>query len=206
MKIVINGESVEIPGGGKSAYEYAVDGGYTGTEEEFQALIGSGPWLPFEGADGQVNAGPSGVIQYPVIVPAPDIPMFTKGVFFKGGLMVGNKPINGVADPTYPYDAANRHYVDGKVADNLPMTLVITLEPSGWSESKTYKVNVGYNLRMLEVSLLPGWASKQTADTCNVRCTGVDGRNNFGVEEGWIYFACDTVPSSEVKFYAIFFS
>ena len=30
---------------GKSAYQYAVDGGYTGTEAEFQALLGSGPWL-----------------------------------------------------------------------------------------------------------------------------------------------------------------
>lgn len=31
---------------GKSAYQYAVDGGYTGTEEEFRTLMGSGPWLP----------------------------------------------------------------------------------------------------------------------------------------------------------------
>lgn len=34
---------------GKSAYQYAVDGGYTGTEEEFQALMGTGPWLPLAG-------------------------------------------------------------------------------------------------------------------------------------------------------------
>lgn len=35
-----------LPGpAGKSAYQYAVDGGYTGTEEEFQALLGSGPWV-----------------------------------------------------------------------------------------------------------------------------------------------------------------
>lgn len=34
---------------GKSAYQYAVDGGYTGTEEEFQALMGTGPWLPLSG-------------------------------------------------------------------------------------------------------------------------------------------------------------
>lgn len=32
---------------GKSAYQYAVDGGYTGTEAEFQALMGSGPWVPY---------------------------------------------------------------------------------------------------------------------------------------------------------------
>lgn len=34
---------------GKSAYQYAQDGGYTGTEAEFQALMGSGPWLPLAG-------------------------------------------------------------------------------------------------------------------------------------------------------------
>lgn len=34
---------------GKTAYQYAVDGGYTGTEAEFQTLMGSGPWLPLAG-------------------------------------------------------------------------------------------------------------------------------------------------------------
>lgn len=34
---------------GKTAYQYAVDGGYTGTEEEFQALMGTGLWLPLSG-------------------------------------------------------------------------------------------------------------------------------------------------------------
>lgn len=34
---------------GKSAYQYAVDGGYTGTEAEFRALLSSGPWLPLAG-------------------------------------------------------------------------------------------------------------------------------------------------------------
>ena len=34
---------------GKSAYQYAVDGGYTGTEAQFQALMGTGPWLPTAG-------------------------------------------------------------------------------------------------------------------------------------------------------------
>lgn len=34
---------------GKSAYQYAKDGGYTGTEAAFQALMGSGPWLPTSG-------------------------------------------------------------------------------------------------------------------------------------------------------------
>lgn len=34
---------------GKTAYQYAVDGGYTGTEAQFQALMGTGPWLPLAG-------------------------------------------------------------------------------------------------------------------------------------------------------------
>lgn len=36
-------------GSGRSAYQYAVAGGYTGTEAEFQALMGSGPWVPEAG-------------------------------------------------------------------------------------------------------------------------------------------------------------
>ena len=34
---------------GKTAYQYAVDGGYTGTEAQFKALMGTGPWLPLSG-------------------------------------------------------------------------------------------------------------------------------------------------------------
>lgn len=41
---------------GKSAYQYAVDGGYTGTEEEFQTLLGSGPWVPLFNNAGAHNS------------------------------------------------------------------------------------------------------------------------------------------------------
>lgn len=44
-----SGEEIDRLLGGSSIYQYAVDGGYTGTEEEFQALMGSGPWVPEEG-------------------------------------------------------------------------------------------------------------------------------------------------------------
>lgn len=51
--ISVNGNEIAKKGAdgadGKSAYQYAVDGGYTGTEEEFQALMGAGPWLPLSG-------------------------------------------------------------------------------------------------------------------------------------------------------------
>lgn len=34
---------------GRSAYQQAVDGGYTGTEAEFKAMLANGPWLPTAG-------------------------------------------------------------------------------------------------------------------------------------------------------------
>lgn len=34
---------------GKSAYQYAADGGYKGSEEDFSALIATGPWVPAQG-------------------------------------------------------------------------------------------------------------------------------------------------------------
>lgn len=40
---------------GKSAYQYAVEGGYTGTEAEFQALLGSGPWVNIDGPTSNVK-------------------------------------------------------------------------------------------------------------------------------------------------------
>lgn len=50
----VNGERIPLGVAGKpgkTAYQYAVDGGYTGTEAEFQAMMGSGPWLPLGGGD-----------------------------------------------------------------------------------------------------------------------------------------------------------
>lgn len=61
MAIKVNGKFVAGGGGkgedGKSAYDYAVDGGYTGTEAEFQKLMAQaqnldgGPFLPLSGGE-----------------------------------------------------------------------------------------------------------------------------------------------------------
>jgi hypothetical protein len=40
IKVVINA-NLALGGNGKSAYDYAVDGGYQGTEEDFASLINS---------------------------------------------------------------------------------------------------------------------------------------------------------------------
>lgn len=54
----MQGKPGEKGADGMSAYDYAVSGGYTGTEAEFQALMGSGPWVPGRRADldGKLNA------------------------------------------------------------------------------------------------------------------------------------------------------
>lgn len=51
-KITVAGRGVP----GKSAYDYAVDGGYTGTEEEFRSIMGSGPWVPLANNAGAHNS------------------------------------------------------------------------------------------------------------------------------------------------------
>lgn len=117
-------------GTGKSAYQYAVDGGYTGTEEEFTELLGSGPWLPTSGGEvsgplkvqGKLTLGAGGDVF--------DIP-YSSAIGYFGGLSLygysigfANKddyskpiPVYGVATPTFPYGAANKAYVDGLVGD-----------------------------------------------------------------------------------------
>ena len=51
IKVAGGGSGAVGPSGqdGKSAYDYAVAGGYTRTEAAFQALMGSAPWVPEAG-------------------------------------------------------------------------------------------------------------------------------------------------------------
>ncbi len=122
---------------GKTAYQYAVDGGYTGTEADFQALMGTGPWLPLGGG---TMAGVLGVqpglktelnvgLKFFADNPAE---MLNSGVMFKttygpnseaivqvmpaittwSGDIGAQARIRGVSDPQTDHDAANKVYVD----------------------------------------------------------------------------------------------
>ena len=122
---------------GKTAYQYAVDGGYTGTEEDFQALMGTGPWLPLGGG---TMAGVLGVqpglktelnvgLKFFADNPAE---MLNSGVMFKtttgpnaepfvqvmpalttwSGDIGAQARIRAVSDPQTDHDAANKGYVD----------------------------------------------------------------------------------------------
>lgn len=58
MSIKVNGKKIAgygIPG--KSAYEAAVDGGYTGTEEKFQAMLAGETWAPATHASQHASSG-----------------------------------------------------------------------------------------------------------------------------------------------------
>lgn len=88
---------------GKSAYQAAVENGYTGTEEEFNtALAGmqDAPFLPVTGGD----------------VAAVNI---TGSLTTDGDITVNLNGcrVQGVNEPTSDTDAANRGYVDGLVGN-----------------------------------------------------------------------------------------
>lgn len=111
---------------GRSAYEYAVAGGYTGTEAEFTMLMGSGPWLPVSGGTvtGQIHIAGSGRIQYdangPFIYPGAGarIPtlMSNGAIAYMGNRNVKDSRLQGIDDPVNGADAANKDYVDTTIA------------------------------------------------------------------------------------------
>lgn len=120
---------------GKSAYQQAVDGGYTGTEAQFNAILATGPWLPLSG--GTVNGTISLSGRYILNV---------GGFTFKVSEFLGNYMNNEIllaSDNTYQFygkndggtrpnanlakleiaypeandHAANKKYVDDQVGD-----------------------------------------------------------------------------------------
>lgn len=122
---------------GKTAYQYAVDGGYTGTEEEFQTLMGTGPWLPLgggtmtgvlgvqSGLKTELNVGlkffadnPSEMINSGVMFKAttgPNAEPFVQvmpALTTWSGDIAAQTRIRGVTDPQTDHDAANKGYVD----------------------------------------------------------------------------------------------
>ena len=134
-------------GGGekaKTAYQYAVDGGYTGTEEEFQKLMGTGPWLPVSGGtmEGDIvlptykNLKASDAKSVPSVFISGGKPVF--GFFIDSNLADSMcVRLQGIADPKYDHDAAPKSYVDSK-ASGVPSGVIVMWSgaansiPSGW--------------------------------------------------------------------------
>ena len=104
---------------GKSAYQAAVDKGYTGTEEEFNtALAGmqGAPFLPIKGGSlsGNLDMGANGLTSLKSIS-GEDSGSFPIVVY--GGLDLNNVAILNLGDPLSGKQAANKDYVDSLVGN-----------------------------------------------------------------------------------------
>lgn len=134
MSIKVNGKFVagskgEDGASGKSAYEYALDGGYTGTEAEFQELMGTGPWLPLNGGKltGSINMNNCSLLNartlrfyapnpvYDNLVPS--LPYYgfylkSKEIFLYNGSSLAKL---NVGTPSKDGHAANKKYVDDSI-------------------------------------------------------------------------------------------
>lgn len=96
---------------GKSAYQAAVDAGYTGTEADFNAALlalkGS-PFLPLSGGTmtGRLNMGGQ------MMVNVSSISGSSGPVTIGSGIILDGSKINNVGYPSEVGDAANKAYVD----------------------------------------------------------------------------------------------
>lgn len=100
---------------GKSAYQQAVEGGYSGTEAQFKAMLASGPWLPTAG--GMVNyigiASHGGFAVDPTYDDGPQLVVADVGEENSVSPVIGTLMVK---TPTLEYHAANKKYVDDKVS------------------------------------------------------------------------------------------
>lgn len=125
---------------GRSAYQQAVNGGYTGTEEEFNAILATGPWLPLTGGNVSGTLTCTDVyalsktfsiessVKDPAIISilgsenwrgtsvTPKIKFLAPGSM---DIETYSRPtiLRDVADPIKSEDAANKKYVDDQVGD-----------------------------------------------------------------------------------------
>lgn len=134
------GDAVPVPAPeGLTPYDYAVQGGFTGTEEEFLAQLNGGPYLPTKGGtvtgkivtnvsenpfvESKEYSSPSG--QSPIInvmsnvnkwygTATAQIRFVTPGMNVEGS---NDEPttVRGIKDPEQNYDAANKGYVDSAI-------------------------------------------------------------------------------------------
>ncbi len=132
--ITVNGNEIAKKGAdGKSAYDYAVDGGFTGTEAEFQSLMAQaqnldgGPFLPLSGGEmtGVVNFGKLPIrgidrielknkssVDIPMSDEVSTIQVGSSGFTFHIG---SNRARLWIGDPVGPYNATHKQYVDESI-------------------------------------------------------------------------------------------
>ena len=134
---------------GKSAYQQAVDAGYTGTEAAFYAALVTlkdAPFLPKSGGamTGNIVLG-TGVLsfsggRFALHDMGGDSDIFTAsedGLILSYGADFDGNTVRGVASPTLPTHAANKQYVDAETAKCLPLAGGRMTGPICFSEGGT---------------------------------------------------------------------
>lgn len=111
---------------GRSAYQQAVDGGYTGTEAEFKAMLANGPWLPTAGGalHGSLNLNGHTMLltanSAAAILPQGQaVRVMSEG---GGGVVIHDGQISELEDPAEEDQAASKHYVDAQVDTCLSLS------------------------------------------------------------------------------------
>lgn len=156
---------------GKSAYQYALDGGYTGTEAEFQALLGTGPWVPGTRAEltGKLNAKAS---QSYTVVPKTGawykVGQITVGETFSAYIMLTDIRFDNPNRPTLGWlvlggnlTRSGEKYIYGKLiylygrgTGNQYIRIVVTEDGGLYAKGGTYATGKYNAARLFRVSLL----------------------------------------------------
>ena len=131
---------------GKTAYQAAKEGGYTGTEVEFNSALGgmkNAPFLPLKGGHMNGNIRMSGSSIW-FISSGED----SEGAVVSGAYADGNPYISfagsendefvtlkGVSVPKELNDAANKRYVDGKAGGKRVARFTVGTSTAGWTSA-----------------------------------------------------------------------
>lgn len=221
MAIKVNGKLVA--GAGKSAYESAKDGGYTGTEDEFNTSLAEvkNKQNKLSGTKGQVvgfdaegnaqaqDAPASGITQEEAdarylirndggTVSGP-VAFMEKSGFYGSAVFSADVAFNGnVAVPTKPAQDSNPvslSYFNQILQEQKPKAYPITLVASAWSSnSQTITVpGVLADETKQLIQPVPAIASQAAYLAAGVLCTGQAADS--------LTFTCQTVPTGNLTVY-----
>lgn len=221
MAIKVNGKLVA--GAGKSAYESAKDGGYTGTEDEFNTSLAEvkNKQNKLSGTKGQVvgfdaegnaqaqDAPASGITQEEAdarylirndggTVSGP-VAFMEKSGFYGSAVFSADVAFNGnVAVPTEPAQDSNPvslSYFNQILQEQKPKAYPITLVASAWSSnSQTITVpGVLSDETKQLIQPVPAIASQAAYLAAGVLCTGQAADS--------LTFTCQTVPTGNLTVY-----
>ena len=226
MALYVNGKKVAGIGlPGKSAYQYAVDGGYTGTEEEFHAELAEvknkqnklsgtkGQVVGFD-ADGNAqaqDAPASGITQEEAdarylirndggTVSGP-VAFMEKSYFYGSAVFSAEAAFNGnVLVPTEPTQDSNPvslSYFNQILQEQKLKAYPITLVTSAWSSnSQTITVpGVLADETKQLIQPVPAIASQAAYLAAGILCTGQAANN--------LTFTCQTVPEADLTVYVV---